>query len=81
MAVLIHFALVFGAVGKAARAADAPANAGHAFDKVLRKQVLAFFQQRDPALLNTVAYGRLQVKVQLLLLLLRLFLIIYSGTE
>ena len=45
VAVLIHFALVLGAVGQTAGAADAAAGTGHAFDEVILKQVLLLLKK------------------------------------
>ena len=61
-AVLIYLGFVFLSVGQAPRAADAAADACHALDKVGVKQILALFEKRYSAFLDTVAGARLKLK-------------------
>ena len=62
-AVFVYLGAAAGAVGKAARPADAPAGTGHALDEIGVQQVFAFFEESDAALLDAVAGGGLQLEI------------------
>ena len=67
-AVCVHFALILGLMGQAARAAYAAAYARHALYEVLGQTVRAQLKQGHAALFYAVAGDRLDFKVDVLLL-------------
>ena len=68
MAVLVTRALVLGAVGEAAGAADTAAGTGHALDEVFFEQVLLLLEQGYAAFFDAVADHGVGNEVDLLLL-------------